>query len=64
VLKAFNVPSTDLELAQRAFLDTANPLLIMQGLFGITVLLLLLLPIRNLDAGKVLKTKWRKKCFC
>jgi hypothetical protein len=37
----------------------------MQGLFGITVLLLLLLPdpIRNLDAGKVLKTKWRKKCL-
>lgn len=29
-------PLSDLEIAQRTFMDSANPMLIMQGLFGIT----------------------------
>jgi hypothetical protein len=37
----------------------------MQGLFGITVLLLLLLPdpIRNLDAGKSIEDEMEKEVF-
>lgn len=29
-------PLTDLEIAQRAFMDSANPMVLMQGLFGIS----------------------------
>jgi hypothetical protein len=50
-----------LELAQRAFLDTANFCLC--GLFGITVLLLLLPdPIRNLD-GKSIEDEMEKEVW-
>jgi hypothetical protein len=58
-------PLTDLELAQRAFLDTANPLLIMQGLFGITAPAPVVTPdpIRNLDAGKSIEDEMEKEVF-